>query len=139
MHCWFGCSASPKLPISCKNGIFAILGHLWAWPLCAIFWISIFKISYYTFPLIKFIFPVLSILAFVAYYNWKCSIIVIACDREKIIYSKLYHMGGMCSHVIWSSNEEFELKTGTSWHFWGNWKRYLNKSFLRAGPIPTWL
>ena len=57
LPCQFGCSDSPKLPISCKNAIFAILGHFWAWPLCATFRISIFKLSYDTLPLIKFIFP----------------------------------------------------------------------------------
>ena len=40
-----------------KNVILAIFGHFWAWPLCATFWISTFKLSYATFPLIKFIFP----------------------------------------------------------------------------------
>ncbi len=42
---WFGCSDSPKLPISCKNVIFAICEHFWAWPLWATFRISIFKLS----------------------------------------------------------------------------------------------
>ena len=54
---WFGCSDSPKLPISCKNAIFAICGHFWAWPLWATFWISIFKLSYDTFPMIEFMYP----------------------------------------------------------------------------------
>ena len=48
---------SSKNDISRKNAILAILGHFWAWPLCATFWISILKLSYATFPLIKFIFP----------------------------------------------------------------------------------
>ena len=56
MHYWFGCSDSPKLPISSKNAIFAICGHFWAWPLWATFWISIFKLSYYTFPMIEFMY-----------------------------------------------------------------------------------
>ena len=42
---WFGCSDSPKLQISCKNAIFAICGHFWAWPLCVTFWISTFNLS----------------------------------------------------------------------------------------------
>ena len=37
LHYWFGCSDSPKLPISCKNAIFSICGHFWAWPLRATF------------------------------------------------------------------------------------------------------
>ena len=37
LPCQFGCSDSPKLPISCKNASFAILAHFWAWPLCATF------------------------------------------------------------------------------------------------------
>ena len=37
LHYWFGCSDSPKLPISCKNAIFSICGHFWAWPLWATF------------------------------------------------------------------------------------------------------
>ena len=37
LHYWFGCSDSPKLPISCKNAIFTICGHFWAWPLWATF------------------------------------------------------------------------------------------------------
>ena len=45
LHYWFGCSDSPKLPISCKNTIFAIWCHFWEWPLCATIWISIFKLS----------------------------------------------------------------------------------------------
>ena len=57
LHYWFGCSDSPKLPISCKNSIFAICGHFWAWPLWATFWISIFKLSYDTFPMIEFMYP----------------------------------------------------------------------------------
>ena len=57
LHYWFGCSDSPKLPISSKNAIFAICGHFWAWPLRATFWISIFKLSYYTFPMIEFMYP----------------------------------------------------------------------------------
>ena len=57
LHYWFGCSDSPNLPISYKNSIFAICGHFWAWPLWATFWISIFKLSYDTFPMIEFIYP----------------------------------------------------------------------------------
>ena len=57
LHYWFGYSDSPKLPISCKNAIFAICGHFWAWPLWATFWISIFKLSYDTFPMIKLMYP----------------------------------------------------------------------------------
>ncbi len=57
LHYWFGCSDSPKLPISCKNAIFSICGHFWAWPLWATFWISISKLSYYTFPMIEFMYP----------------------------------------------------------------------------------
>ena len=37
LHYWFGCSDSPKLPISSKNAIFAICGHFWVWPLWATF------------------------------------------------------------------------------------------------------
>ena len=59
LYYWFGCSDSPKLPISCKNAIFAICVHFWAWPLWATFWISIFKLSYYTFPMIEFMYPAL--------------------------------------------------------------------------------
>ena len=57
LHYWFGCSDSPKLPISSKNAIFAICGHFWAWPLWATFWISNFKLSYDTFPMIEFMYP----------------------------------------------------------------------------------
>ena len=46
LHYWFGCSDSPKLPITSKNVVFAIWSHFWAWPLRATFWISIFKLSY---------------------------------------------------------------------------------------------
>ena len=45
LHYWFGCSDSPKLPITSKNVVFAIWSHFWAWPLRATFWISIFKLS----------------------------------------------------------------------------------------------
>ena len=37
LHYWFGCSDSPKLPISSKNAVFAIWTHFWAWPLRATF------------------------------------------------------------------------------------------------------
>ena len=57
LHYWFGCSDSPKLPISCKNAIFAICGHFWAWPLWATFRISIFKLTYYTFAMVEFMYP----------------------------------------------------------------------------------
>ena len=56
LHYWLGCSDSPKLTISSKNAIFAICGHFWAWLLWATFWISIFKLSYYTFPMIQFMY-----------------------------------------------------------------------------------
>ena len=36
---------SPKTTYIVKNAILAILGHFWAWPLCATFWILIFKLS----------------------------------------------------------------------------------------------
>ena len=45
LHYWFGCSDSPKLPITSKNAVFAIWSHFWAWPLRATFWISIFKLA----------------------------------------------------------------------------------------------
>ena len=57
LHYWFGCSDGPKLQYIAKNVIFAISGRFWAWPLCTIFWISIFKLSYDTFPMIEFMYP----------------------------------------------------------------------------------
>ena len=35
------------------------------------------------------------------------------------------------SHVICSSNNEFEPKIDASWELCGFWKRYRNNSFLR--------
>ena len=49
---WFGFSDRPKLRYPAKNVNFAILGHIWAWPLSGTFGISSFKLCQDTFPMI---------------------------------------------------------------------------------------